>query len=47
MANRRNRSRFGLLVVSEDERNRLAAEANDRFLRTGIAIQDVYGTLEH
>ena len=34
-------------VISEDERNRLAAEANDRFLRTGIAIQDVYGTLEH
>ena len=34
------------LVISEHERNRLAAEANDRFVKTGIAVKDVYGTLE-
>lgn len=34
------------LVISEHERNRLAAEANERFLNTGIAVKDVYGTLE-
>ena len=34
------------LVISEHERNRLAAEANDRFLASGIRIEDVYGTVE-
>jgi hypothetical protein len=34
------------LVISEHERNRLAAEANERFVNSGIDIQDVYGTLE-
>jgi hypothetical protein len=34
------------LVISEHERNRLAAGAHDRFLRSGIEIKDVYGVLE-
>ena len=34
------------LVISEFERNRLAMEANDRFLRGGANIKDVYGVLE-
>jgi hypothetical protein len=34
------------LVISEHERTRLAAEANDRFVKSGIAVKDVYGTLE-
>ena len=34
------------LVISEFERNRLAMEANDRFLRSGAHIKDVYGVLE-
>ena len=34
------------LVISEHERNRLAAEANERFVGSGIDIKDVYGTLE-
>jgi hypothetical protein len=34
------------LVISEHERNRLAAEANERFVASGIDIKDVYGTLE-
>jgi len=34
------------LVISEHERNRLAAEANERFVKSGIAAKDVYGTLE-
>ena len=34
------------LVISEHERNRLAAEANERFVKSGIAIKDVYGTME-
>jgi hypothetical protein len=34
------------LVISEHERNHLAAEANDRFVKSGIAVKDVYGTLE-
>jgi hypothetical protein len=34
------------LVISEHERNRLAAEANERFLTSGIDIKDVYGTLD-
>jgi hypothetical protein len=34
------------LVISEHERNRLAAQANERFVTSGIEIKDVYGTLE-
>lgn len=34
------------LVISEHERNRLAAEANERFVKTGIAVKDVYPTME-
>jgi hypothetical protein len=33
-------------VISEHERNRLAAEANERFVASGIDIKDVYGALE-
>jgi len=35
------------LVISEHERNRLAAEANERFVTSGIQIKDVYRTLEN
>jgi hypothetical protein len=34
------------LVISEHDRNQLAAEANLRFVKSGIAVKDVYGTLE-
>ena len=34
------------LVISEHERNRLAAEANERFVKSGLAVKDVYATLE-
>jgi hypothetical protein len=34
------------LVISEHERNRLAAQANERFVTSGIVIKDVYGILE-
>ncbi len=34
------------LAISEHKRNRLAAEANERFVKSGIAVKDVYGTLE-
>jgi len=34
------------LVISEHERNRLAAEDNERFVKSGISIRDVYGTLD-
>lgn len=33
-------------VISEHKRNQLTAEANERFVRSGINIEDVYGTLE-
>jgi hypothetical protein len=33
------------LVISEHERNRLAEEANERFVESGIAVKDVYDTL--
>jgi hypothetical protein len=33
------------LVISEHERNRLAVEANERFVTSGIEIKDVYRTL--
>jgi hypothetical protein len=34
------------LVISEHQRNRLAVEANERFVTSGIDIKDVYSTLE-
>ena len=34
------------LVISEHQRNRLAVEANERFVTSGIQIKDVYHTLE-
>ena len=33
-------------VISEHERNVLASEATERFVKSGIAVKDVYGTLE-
>lgn len=34
------------LVISEHEKNRLVAEANERFVKSGISVKDVYGALE-
>ena len=34
------------LAISEHENNRLAWEATERFLRSGVEIRDVYGKLE-
>lgn len=34
------------LAIAEHERNRLARAANERFLKSGIVIDDVYGTLD-
>ena len=33
-------------VISEHERNHLAWQANERFVKSGIVVKDVYGTLE-
>lgn len=33
-------------AITEYERNRWASEANERFVKSGIEIKDVYGTLE-
>lgn len=33
------------LAISEFERNRLVEEANQKFLKSGISIRDVYGAL--
>ncbi len=33
-------------TIREHERNRLALEANERFLRSGVEIKDVYGRLD-
>jgi hypothetical protein len=33
------------LAIAEHESNRLALEATDRFVKSGIDIKDVYGTL--
>ena len=33
------------LAIAEHERNRLALEATERFVKSGIDIKDVYGTL--
>ncbi len=32
-------------VIAENERNRLTREANERFVKSGIEIRDVYGKL--
>jgi len=34
------------LAIAENQRNRLAVEATERFLKSGIDIEDVYGTLD-
>jgi hypothetical protein len=31
-------------VISEHERNRLAIEANQRFIKSGISIHDAFGS---
>jgi hypothetical protein len=33
-------------TLTEHERNRLAFEATERFLRSGVEIKDVYGRLD-
>ena len=32
-------------AIGEDEKNRLAAEGNERFIGSGIEIRDIYGKL--
>ena len=32
-------------AITEFERNRLAAEANERFIKSGVEVRDVYGNL--
>lgn len=34
------------LAISEHEHNRLALEATERFLKSGVEIKDVYGRLD-
>jgi hypothetical protein len=34
------------LVIAESERNRLAFEANERFIKSGVEIKDLYGKLD-
>jgi acetylornithine/succinyldiaminopimelate/putrescine aminotransferase len=33
-------------AIDEHERNRLVSEANERFVKSGIEIRDVYGKLD-
>ena len=33
-------------VIAESRRTRLAWEANERFVKSGVQIEDVYGNLE-
>jgi hypothetical protein len=33
------------LAIAEHQRNRLALEATERFVKSGIEIKDVYGSL--
>jgi hypothetical protein len=33
------------LVITEHRRNRIVAEASERFVRSGVDIKDVYGKL--
>lgn len=35
------------LVIAEHERDRITWEAQERFLKSGIEIKDVYGKLSH
>jgi len=32
-------------AIAEHEKNRLVLQANERFIKSGIEIKDVYGTL--
>ena len=34
------------LAISDDERNRLTAKANEKFLKSGIVIRDPFGSRE-
>ena len=34
------------LAITEEERNRLTRVAHDRFFKSGVVIDDVYGTLD-
>jgi hypothetical protein len=34
-------------TIDEHEKNRLVAEANERFVRSGIEIKDAYGKLDN
>jgi len=34
------------LAISEHQRNKLAEEGNQKFLRSGVVIRDVFGTLD-
>ena len=34
------------VVISEHVRNRLAVEANDRFVKSGVYVRDVYDILD-
>lgn len=34
-------------AIGEHEKNRLVAEANERFVRSGVEIKDVYGRLDN
>jgi len=34
------------VVITEHERNEAAREANKHFVKSGVVIRDVYGTLE-
>ncbi len=33
------------VVIAEHERDRLTREANDRFVKSGIHVRDIYGKL--
>jgi hypothetical protein len=35
------------LVISEGERNRLTVQANQKFLKSGIVLEDVFGSLSN
>jgi hypothetical protein len=35
------------LAIAEHQKNRLVVEATERFLKSGIVIKDVYGSLDH
>ena len=34
------------LAIAEHQRNRLVLEATERFVKSGIEIEDVYGTVD-